>query len=39
MSREGAEREGAIESEAAPRAKSSAESDAGLEPTNCQIMT
>ena len=39
MSGEGAEREGDTESEAALGSELSAESDAGLEPTNLEIIT
>ena len=40
MSRGGAEREGDTESEAGSRLPAvSTEPDAGLEPTNCEIMT
>ena len=40
MSREGAEREGDTESEAGSRLLAvSTESDGGLKPTNCEIMT
>ena len=40
MGRGGTEREGDTESEAGPRLRAvSTEPDAGLEPTNCELMT